>query len=51
MVYDDESVTMKAPLKSVLKNFLDHVENLEARRKISDDQYETEFQVSFFYMN
>lgn len=37
---------MKAPLKTVLKKFLDHCEDLESRKKLNDDQYETEFQVS-----
>ncbi|XP_076340121.1 uncharacterized protein LOC143240839 [Tachypleus tridentatus] len=32
------------PLKTVLKNFLNHLETLEARRKLGDDLYEVEFQ-------
>ncbi|KAG8177744.1 hypothetical protein JTE90_008847 [Oedothorax gibbosus] len=35
---------MKPPLRTVLKNFLNHFENYEARRKSNDDQYEYEFQ-------
>lgn len=42
----DDLFIMKAPLKTVLKNFLDHVDDLEARQKLCDDQYEYEFQVS-----
>ena len=37
----DESV----PLRTILQNFINHVENLEARLKEKDDLYETEFQV------
>ena len=34
----------RVPLKTVLQNFLNHVENLEARKKEGDDAYEKEFQ-------
>ena len=39
------------PLKTILQNFLNHVENLEVAREESnngegEDQYEKEFQVS-----
>ena len=34
----------RVPLKTVLQNFLNHVENLEARRREGDDAYEKEFQ-------
>ncbi len=34
----------RAPLRTVLQNFLNHVETLERRRNGSDDQYEKEFQ-------
>ncbi|GFT68728.1 tyrosine-protein phosphatase non-receptor type 12 [Nephila pilipes] len=34
---------MKPPLRTVLKNFLNHFEDYEARKKLCDDQYELEF--------
>ena len=37
----------RVPLKIVLQNFINHVENLEARLKENDDLYESEFQVSY----
>ena len=37
----------RVPLKTILQNFLNHVENLEARKREGDDAYEKEFQVSF----
>ena len=33
------------PLKTILQNFLNHVETLEAARDEGEDQYEKEFQV------
>ncbi|XP_071041501.1 uncharacterized protein [Parasteatoda tepidariorum] len=35
---------MKPPLRTVLRNFLNHFEDYEARKKLYDDQYEKEFQ-------
>ena len=35
----------RVPLKTILQNFLNHVENLEARVREGDDAYEKEFQV------
>ena len=35
----------RVPLKTVLQNFLNHVEDLETRRREGDDAYEKEFQV------
>ena len=35
----------RVPLKTILQNFLNHVENLEARAREGDDAYEKEFQV------
>ena len=35
----------RVPLKTILQNFLNHVENLEARKREGDDAYEKEFQV------
>lgn len=34
----------RAPLRTVLQNFLNHVETLEKRKDGSDDQYDKEFQ-------
>lgn len=34
----------RVPLKTILQNFLNHVENLEARVREGDDAYEKEFQ-------
>ena len=36
------------PLKTILQNFINHVETLEARLKENDDLYESEFQVRQF---
>ena len=36
----------RVPLKTILQNFLNHVESLEARKREGDDGYEKEFQVS-----
>ena len=36
----------RVPLKTILQNFLNHVESLEARKREGDDAYEKEFQVS-----
>ena len=36
----------KVPLKTILQNFLNHVESLETRKKEGEDAYEKEFQVS-----
>lgn len=38
----------RVPLKTILQNFLNHVENLEARAREGDDAYEKEFQVRCF---
>lgn len=35
----------KIPLKTILTNFLNHVETLEAKREEGEDLYEKEFQV------
>ena len=35
----------KVPLKTILQNFINHVENLEARLKEDRDLYDSEFQV------
>ena len=37
----------KIPLKTILKNFLNHVENIEAKRTEGEDPYEREFQVLY----
>lgn len=34
----------RAPLRTVLQNFLNHVETLEKRKNGGDDQYDKEFQ-------
>ncbi|XP_043232412.1 mediator of DNA damage checkpoint protein 1-like [Amphibalanus amphitrite] len=34
----------RVPLKTILQNFINHVENLEAKLKGNDDLYESEFQ-------
>ena len=39
----------RVPLKTILQNFLNHVENLEARKREGDDAYEKEFQVRIFW--
>jgi len=39
----DESEGPRVPLKTILQNFLNHVENLEARVREGDDAYEKEF--------
>jgi hypothetical protein len=36
----------RVPLKTILQNFLNHVESLETRKKEGEDAYEKEFQVS-----
>ena len=36
----------KLPLRTVLENFINHVDTLEAKRSEGSDQYEVEFQVS-----
>ena len=36
----------RVPLKTILQNFLNHVESLEIRKKEGEDAYEKEFQVS-----
>ena len=35
----------RVPLKTILQNFLNHVETLEVRKKEGEDAYEKEFQV------
>ena len=44
----DELEGPRVPLKTILQNFLNHVENLEARKREGDDAYEKEFQVRIF---
>ena len=34
----------RAPLRTILQNFLNHVETLEKRKNGADDQYDKEFQ-------
>ena len=41
----------RVPLKTILQNFLNHVESLEARKQEGEDAYEKEFQVSKFNRN
>ena len=41
-----EESGQKIPLKTILKNFLNHVENIEAKRIEGEDPYEREFQAS-----
>ena len=36
----------KIPLKTILQNFLNHVETLEAKKEEGEDLYEKEFQVN-----
>ena len=36
----------RVPLKTILQNFLNHVDYLESRKRGRDDAYEQEFQVS-----
>ena len=45
----DESEGPRVPLKTILQNFLNHVENLEARVREGDDAYEKEFLVRPIY--
>lgn len=35
----------RVPLKTILQNFLNHVDSLESRKRARDDAYEQEFQV------
>ena len=44
------SSDQRVPLKTILQNFLNHVESLESRKRGGDDAYEKEFQVSRDYM-
>ena len=39
----------KIPLKTILTNFLNHVETLEVKREEGEDLYEKEFQVRFTF--
>ena len=39
----------RVPLKTILQNFLNHVDSLESRKRGRDDAYEQEFQVSLSY--
>ena len=39
----------KIPLKTILTNFLNHVETLEVKREEGEDLYEKEFQVRMAY--
>ena len=43
---DGSSNDRRVPLKTILQNFLNHVESLEIRKKEGEDAYEKEFQVS-----
>ena len=45
---DEDQNGPRVPLKTILQNFLNHVENLEARAREGDDAYEKEFQVKTF---
>ena len=45
---DEDQNGPRVPLKTILQNFLNHVENLEARAREGDDAYEKEFQVKLF---
>ena len=47
---DEDQNGPRVPLKTILQNFLNHVENLEARAREGDDAYEKEFQVKPFKM-
>ena len=40
----------KIPLKTILTNFLNHVETLEAKREEGEDLYEKEFQVRLHWL-
>ena len=42
-----EESGQKIPLKTILKNFLNHVENIETKRIEGEDPYEREFQASY----
>ena len=48
---DEDQNGPRVPLKTILQNFLNHVENLEARAREGDDAYEKEFQVKPFKIN
>ena len=48
---DEDQNGPRVPLKTILQNFLNHVENLEARAREGDDAYEKEFQVKTFKIN
>ena len=37
----------KLPLRTVLTNFINHVDTLENKKQQGEDQYDTEFQVSW----
>ena len=39
----------RLPLKTILQNFLNHVDSLETRKRAGDDAYDQEFQVSYNY--
>jgi hypothetical protein len=41
----------RVPLKTILQNFLNHVESLEVRKREGDDAYEKEFQVFLTFSN
>ena len=43
---ESSSSDRRVPLKTILQNFLNHVESLEARKQEGEDAYEKEFQVS-----
>ena len=40
----------KIPLKTILTNFLNHVETLEVKREEGEDLYEKEFQVRVTFL-
>ena len=42
----DSTSDRRVPLKTILQNFLNHVESLEIRKKEGEDAYEKEFQVN-----
>jgi tyrosine-protein phosphatase non-receptor type 12/18/22 len=41
---DSQQTNRKVPLKTILQNFLNHVESLETRKREGEDAYEKEFQ-------
>ena len=47
---DSQQTNRKVPLKTILQNFLNHVESLETRKREGEDAYEKEFQVDSFIL-